>query len=234
MVVNQPEQLDAIAENLANSATPGYRRLQATSRTFDQMLAEERARVASDDKARYSPIRVDFTPGPIRQTARSLDFAIRGDGFFEVSKDGQPYYTRKGDFQIDNEGRLTTAEGLLVEGAGGPITIPRNIVPGSIAMDERNNLRSGNQTLGTLKVVSFQDNGKLQRIGNTLFAVPTDMQAEEPTDTAVVNGALEGSNAAVSEELVDMITCIRNFESCQRMIRSQDENTGRMIQQIGG
>lgn len=234
MIVNQPEQLEAIAENLSNSSTPGYRRLQASSRTFDQMLAEERGRVASDNKARYSPIRVDFTPGAIRQTERPLDFAIRGDGFFEVSKDGQPYYTRKGDFQIDPQGRLITAEGLLVEGVGGPITIPRTVAPGTIAIDDRNNLRAGNQTIGTMKVVSFQDNGKLQRIGNTLFTPPTDMQPEDATDTNIINGALESSNSSVSEELVDMITCIRNFESCQRMIRSNDENTGKMIQQIGG
>ena len=96
----QTDRLDACTENLANSMTPGYRRVIATQGKFDDVLRQATA----DPSKPANNMVVDFTPGPCHQTDNPLDMAINGKGFFVVQKDGNEYYTRNGTFSRAPDG----------------------------------------------------------------------------------------------------------------------------------
>lgn len=233
MAVGHTESLEAITQNLANSSTPGYRRLQISHKLFDTLLRDATSSVAHADGLAFDPLSVDFSQGPIRPTNRPLDFSIRGNGFFVVSKDGQDYYTRKGDFTIDANGNLHNADGLRVEGVGGPIQLPSNTILHELTVSDDGSLQTGTQTLGKLKLVTFKDTAQLLRAGSTLFKAPDGVQPEDATSgTTVANRMLEQSNTSVAEEMADLIKTMRNYEACRKMIQNDDDTTGKMIQQV--
>ncbi len=228
------ESMDAITQNLANCSTPGYRKLDVSHKVFDALVSDSLKSSKNNETGRtFDPVVVDFTQGPLQPTERPLDCALRGDGFFVVSKDGKDYYTRKGDFHKDNDGRLLTSDGAEVQGEGGGIQIPQNAVVNSILVSDDGTVHIDKQIIGKLKIAEFEDPSKLLRAGDTLFAAPDDVEPTGDTaNTQVSNRTLEHSNTSVSEEMADLIKTMRNYQACQKMIRNYDENTGRMIQQF--
>jgi flagellar basal-body rod protein FlgG len=187
------------------------------------------------DSSHFDPINVDFTEGPISQTDRSLDFALRGNGFFVVSNGEHEYYTRKGDFHLEANGNLVTADGFAVQGTAGSINIPRDSSAANIATSDDGTLSVGGKTIAKLRIVSFPNQSVLARAGTTFFSAPAEVTPEESDgSTKVISKFLEESNTTVFEEMADLVSCMRNFEACQRMIRSNDENIGKMIQQYSG
>ena len=229
------KRMEAVTENLANSTMPGYRKIQVDPKVFDliyrQAMAEPMQWQAGE---KYDPLSVDFTPGPVRVTERPLDFALKGDGFFVVTKDGKDYYTRDGSFSLDPEGRLVNSGGLFVKGRSGEIQIPPRTQLSQVTVSSTGVLKDGTRTLDTLEIVNFPDLKKLSRVGPALFAAPGDMKPEDrPENTEVMGRTLEGSNTSIFDEMAETISCMRAFEACQRMIRAQDESQGRLIQQLG-
>jgi len=233
MAVGHSESVDAIAQNLANCNTPGYRKLQVSQKLFDTLLNNAQMPMTQQSGAAFTPLSVNFAQGPVQPTDRPLDFAIHGDGFFVVSKDGQDYYTRKGDFSMDRDGNLTTADGGMVQGGTGSINFPRDTILAELKVGDDGTLISGTRILDKLKIVTFQNNDQLNRAGSTLFQAPDGVQPEDSgAETKVANRTLEHSNTSVAEEMADLIKTMRNYEACQRMIRNDDEKTGKMIQQM--
>ncbi len=236
MMVGHTERLEAVTENLANCTNPGYRRLQVNHKVFETLLRNAVGSPGTqEDGKRFDPISVDFTPGALRNTSRPTDFAINGDGntFFVVSNQGKELYTRNGQFQIDAQGNLTNADGFPVLGQTGPITLPVDTDLASLTVDDGGTLRSHGKSLDALRLATFTDPDRLNRAGTSLFAAPDDVKPEPlPENTKVINGALESSNTTVYDEMAEIISCMRAYEACQRMVRNQDENEGRMIQQM--
>ena len=111
----------AIANNLANAQTPGFRAdmAEAQSLWLNGEGFDTRA-VASEEV-----LGADMAAGTITQTGRDLDVAVQGDALLVVqAKNGEEAYTRRGDLQLSPSGLLTTGDGSPVQGAQGPITIP--------------------------------------------------------------------------------------------------------------
>jgi flagellar basal-body rod protein FlgG len=236
MIAGQTERLEAVTENLANCTNPGYRRLQVDHKLFEAALQNFIQSPGTwREGEQFDPISVDFTPGPIRNTSRPTDFAINGNNstFFVVENNGRELYTRNGHFQVDAQGNLTNSDGFAVLGSNGPVNIPPNTDLASLVVDDNGALRSHGKNLDLLKRVSFSDTTRLIRAGTTLFSTPDDMKPEDPSpDVKIINGALEFSNTTVFEEMTEVISCMRAYEACQKMIRNQDEAEGRMIQQL--
>jgi flagellar basal body rod protein FlgG len=220
MTSGQNDRLDACTENLANSMMPGYRRLIPTQGKFDAYLKAAN---------KSSNMVVDFTPGPYHVTDKPFDMAVNGKGFFVLNKDGSEYYTRNGSFARAPDGSLINSGGLTVLGENGPIKIPANTDLSQVTVDADRNLRVGNKTLARLRIVSFDNQDALSRVGPTLFAAPRDVQAQNDTKSTVSNRTLEGSNTSIFEELSEMVSCTRAQESCQRMIRTQDQIESKAI-----
>jgi flagellar basal-body rod protein FlgG len=128
--------VQVISNNLANMTTTGYKRQRAE---FQDLLYDHVSRVGTQTSAQGNmlPVGIDLgsgvktvgtvrlmTQGNLTQTGNQLDVAIRGDGFFKIQlPDGTYAYTRDGSFQMDNTGRIVTAQGNVVQPA---ITIPQN------------------------------------------------------------------------------------------------------------
>ncbi|MFW5698529.1 MAG: flagellar hook-basal body complex protein, partial [Planctomycetota bacterium] len=129
-MVAERRTLEVIAQNLAHAQTTGYRSSHAVRGRFDEYLAAYRGRdggLAGNGGAGsfQADVYHDFSDGQRVQTDGKWDLALYGDGFFRVRDDqGRLLLTRVSSFVTDNANRLVTAQGLPVEGQGGPVGIP--------------------------------------------------------------------------------------------------------------
>jgi len=215
MLAEQTRQ-DLIANDLANTSTPGYKADRATQRTFDEVLLQNTKTgaivgplgqgVAIDRQA------TDWRPEPVKQTDEPLDFAIRGEGFFAVRGENGVQYTRNGRFSAGPDGTLVTATGEAVLGRDGrPVRVGAD---GTV--DPR-----------TLQVVLLNDPVKAGE------GFVTGQPAGQADPSVVVSGALEGSGSDPARAMVDMIASMRAFEAGQRVIRTIDDTLGKAVNEVG-
>lgn len=217
---------DTVAENLANSTTPGYRRRGVAFESYEQAaLAVDRPELNEGDVFGTVPSAIynSFEEGPVVNTGNPLDMVLKGNpnAFFGLAGPNGPLFTRSGVFTINGEGLLQTPNGLPVRGQGGAtITIP----PGTaqIGLDENGGILANGVIVGTLELNVFQNPNVLQRVGPSLFQGPAPVPAV-PGTVQVVQGYRENSNVQPVTEMVSMIFAMRLYESAQRALRSLAE-----------
>lgn len=223
------EQLhDVIAENLANVSVPGYRGQVLTHQTFEQAMQGALESPSPEGHGSLvSQVSSDFTPGPTAHTGRTLDVAIGGDGFFEVAGPDGPLYTRNGVFYLNQQGQLVNSDGMLLQGEGGPITVPGNVSTEQIHIAQDGSLSANGAVFGKLRVVRFADPNQLERKGNTLFSAPPGV-AGEPAEASIMQGVRELSNVSAVGEMVRMIWASRHYEAAQRAMKTLDQAIGQV------
>ncbi|MGC9453824.1 MAG: flagellar basal-body rod protein FlgF [Phycisphaerae bacterium] len=223
------EQYQAIAHNLANANTAGYKRqVTAFSAALQRQLAGG-APAGGADLVR--PVTgIDFSQAALNVTGRSLDLALAGDGFFVLETAEGPRYTRNGSFVTDDQGRLTDMSGRTVAGDGGPLTIPPNVGVTDIHVSNDGNISAGGQNIGRLQIVRFEDTSVLEPVGSNAFRAPEGAAASPAADTVVHQGATESSNVNTVEALVGLITVTRMYEANLRSIAAQNERAKRLMQ----
>ena len=168
----------------------------------------------------------DFSTGSIRDTSRSLDVSLDGDGFLVVQTARGERYTRQGSFTLDNAGQLVTQGGDVIVGDGGPITVP----PGEVSIGEDGTVSANGKVAGRLKLVHFADpNQALAKEGGALFAATGRQRATEATGTRVVQGTLEMSNVNSLTEMVAMMQNTREFESLQKAVAMMMNDIGKTV-----
>ena len=244
----QQTKLDAIANNLANTGTNGYKRggvvfedlmyqnlRQAGSATSDQSTLPTGLQVGLGVRAAGTTR--NFGQGALQQTANNLDMAIKGQGFFQIQlPDGSTGYTRDGAFQVDANGALVNNAGYAVQPG---ITVPANALSVSIAADGTVSAtvpsQVAPQALGQLQLVAFINPAGLESRGGNLFgetAASGTPNAGAPNSAglgALQQGFVEGSNVNVVEELVSMIATQRAYELNSKAIQTSDQ----MLQRLG-
>lgn len=173
----------------------------------------------------------DFTEGNIMSTGNKLDFALRGPGFFKVQgADGKIFYTRDGSFTLNNDGTLITKEGMTVLGENGPIRLNGT----DITADPNGELSVDGVVVAKLGVVDIANKEDLRKIGNNLYtAVENGEIIENAFEGQILNESLEGSNIDVIKEMVGMITGFRSYETSQKIISTQDELLGKVVNDLG-
>ena len=213
---------DALAQNLANANTTGYRADTVAFRAVPVEGEEAGTRVFTVE----TTVGADFNAGPMLATGRSLDVAVQGAGWLTVQgRDGTEAYTRAGSLQLGRDNTLQLPNGLLVLGEGGPITVPANATL-SIGTDGTISAKTPGSpavtTVGRLKLVNPPEE-KLSKGTDGLFRVA---EGEVSADDAVrvVDGTLEGSNVNVVEALVGMIAVARQFELQMKLLQSAEQN----------
>lgn len=240
-------QMDVIANNLANVSTTGFK---ASRAVFEDLLYQTQLQPGSQSTQQTQnpsgmqigtgvrPIAVERlqTQGNLTQTNNSLDVAINGQGFFQVlMADGTTAYTRDGSFQLNNQGQLVTSSGYPVQPA---ITVPVNALTTTIGTDGTVSItQPGSATpvqIGTLQLAMFINPTGLQSQGQNLYAA-TGSSGTPTVSTPGINGAgqlnqgyVETSNVNVVEELVNMIQAQRSYEIDSKSITASDQ----MLQKI--
>jgi flagellar basal-body rod protein FlgG len=244
----QQTQLDVISHNLANVSTTGYKRANAV---FEDLMYQNLRQVgAATTEQTQLPTGLhlglgvrtvatsrSFSQGTIQQTTNNLDVAIQGNGFFQITMpDGTTQYTRDGSFQIDNQGRMVTSNGMPV--ANG-ITIPANAKNITIGANGAVTASlpgvTTPQSIGTIAMASFINPAGLEPQGQNLFA-ESPASGQPNTGTPGTNGLgtlsqgfLESSNVNVVQELITMIQTQRSYEMNSKAIQTSDQ----MLQKLG-
>lgn len=242
--VAQSVRLDVIANNLANVNTPAYRRDQLSFRERLVEALEDRPELnyynALVDRYGGAPfidsIRFDRNPGGYDMTGRTLDVSIHGEGFFavrEIGSDDKIYYTRAGNFQFNDQGRLVTADGKyeVLNLGQRPIDIQPDRAH-DFVFDPNGTLYQDGQAVDTLLVRDFEDYTRLSKHGDSLFE---DRGAGlRPAGSFRINqGFLETSSANPLTEMVEMVKAMRILESNLQMIRMQDSTLDRVVNDFG-
>lgn len=206
-------QVEVSSQNLANVTTPGYKRRVGFAQVLKQV----------DSTATWG-VTADLAPGKTLNTGSPLDLLLGEGQLFEVRSDkGEVFYTRQGQFQLDGEGRLTTAQGYALQAEGGDLVVKsdRFLVRGDGVVTE------DGEAVAKLAVVALANPHNAELGANGLF--PADTEVAPVEAASVRQGALEASNVSTGDEMVSMMAALRRAEAGQRVINVYDELLGRAL-----
>ncbi len=219
-------EMNIIANNLANVNTPGYR---GEKMVFNEYLE----RTQPGDRLSFVEdvgLARDLREGPINTTGNPMDMAINGLGFFAVDTPQGARYTRSGRFELNQQNQLVTADGHTVQGVGGgAITIPPE--GGEISVAGDGTVSNDNGVLGRIRVVGFDDERQMKRGAGGLYS--TDQEPVDRDNASVMQGALEGSNVEAIMEISRMMEVLRQHQSVARFLQDDHDRQQRVIRTLG-
>jgi len=238
----QALNLDVISNNLANVNTSGFKKSRAEFQdllyetllpagTSSSQDTEVPAGIQLGHGTRPSTVLKIFSQGNMENTQNELDLAIEGDGFFQITlPNGETAYTRDGAFKLDSDGRIVNSDGFTMEPE---IAIPSDAMSISVGLDGTVSvLQAGESTpseIGTIELARFINPAGLISMGKNLF-IPSEASGNEMIGTAgedgigtLSQGFLEMSNVSVVDEMVNMITAQRAYESNSKAIQAADD-----------
>lgn len=238
----QELNIDVISNNLANVNTSGFKKSRAE---FQDLLYENMRTAGAASSAdttiptgvqlghgaRPSAVQKMFSQGDFQNTENELDWAIEGDGFFQIElPNGDTSYSRCGEFKLDADGRIVNADGYLLVPQ---LTVSTDTVSITVGMDGTVSAIQANdpipREIGTIQLARFVNPAGLRSLGKNLF-VPTEGSGDEIVGTAgqdgfgtIAQGFLERSNVSVVDEMVNMITAQRAYETNSKVIQTADD-----------
>ncbi len=220
------QELQVVANNLANANTVGFR----ADRTFAKPFEVSDSGLQSRAYAKMSQTYTAHNQGPLIATGADLDMGISGDGFFVLqNKDGKEAYTRNGSFQMTTDGILTNSKGLLVIGLQGPITIPQQTEKIKIGNDGLVSAKIVGNTdfsqVGYIKLVKPEPGVALVKGADGLFYAGNDEALKADKNVTLLTNVLEGSNVNAIEELTRMIDITRRYEAQMKLIKAVGDNS---------
>jgi flagellar basal-body rod protein FlgG len=238
----QQTNMDVIANNLANVSTTGFKKSRAE---FEDLMYQniKEPGAASGLNAisptgvqvglgvRTSSVNKDFEIGAGKITKNALDLQIEGQGFFPVQlSDGQIGYTRDGSFKKDPSGRLADRNGNPLQPE---IVIPPNAAAVEISPSGQVSVLVGNsavpQSVGQIELVNFVNPAGLKSLGKNVFmpsgASGLPQQGQPGTNGLgqIAQGQLEASNVNIVDEMVNMITAQRAYETNSKVMQASDQ-----------
>lgn len=243
----QETKMDVIAHNLANTNTTAFKKSRVE---FEDLLSDTiRSAAPASPEGGGSPQALQvglgvrtvattrgLSQGDMINTANPLDVAIEGQGFFQIQRaNGEPAYTRAGNFRVDSGGRLVTQNGETVEPG---ITVPTEAIGLTIQQDgtvlAKLPGRDDPAELGQLDLVIFPNPEGLEAMGGNLYArsgasgEPQVVRPGEQGTGMLAQGFLEGANVQAVEEMIAMITTQRGYEMNSKVIQTADQMLQRL------
>lgn len=231
---NEQKRLDIISNNLANSATVGYKKEGVTNQSFDDVLTlkiRDESENFTDKRigkmslgVKLGEVYTDYTQGSLRETGNTFDLAIEGSGFFKMEvtdRDGniKERYTRSGQFLMDKEGYIVDVNGNHLMSEGGNLQIPTDA--SQIIIDLEGNVFADGVQVDKLVVTDFENYDYLKKFAETMYEA-VDGSVESDTAAGIRQGYTEQSNVNVVSEMVNMIAITRAYEANQKVIQSID------------
>jgi len=238
-MVAMQTHIDTLSNNLANVNTTGFKKSRAE---FEDLMYQTlqiagtqnqtggRIPVGMQIGMGVRPVTVHkfFTQGDFKNTGNPLDMAIEGEGFFRVNMNGEDVYTRAGSFKLDNDGRVVTAGGHVLQPE---FTVPAETV--SVSISETGHMaaldKDGSALAETdLELYRFQNPAGLIAAGRNFYreseasgAAVAGTPGDENYGT-IAQGFLEGSNVEMVDEMVGLIVGQRAFEINSKAITTSD------------
>jgi flagellar basal-body rod protein FlgG len=239
----QQTNVEVISNNIANMTTTGFKRQRAA---FQDLIYQDLRRVGSNssDSGSLLPSGAQVglgvktaaiyrinEQGNLQQTGNSLDVAIQGNGYFQVTlPSGETAYTRDGSFGLSPEGQIVTTNGYVV--APG-ITVPSNATAVTINTSGQVQITLDGQTtqttVGQIAIATFPNEAGLEAQGDNLFlqtaasGAPVVGNPASPGFGSTLQGFVESSNVNVVTEITDLITAQRAYEMNSKVITAGDQ-----------
>ncbi len=239
----QSTNVEVISNNIANMTTTGYKRRRAE---FQDLIYQNLRRVGSNSSdtgtvvpagaqvglgVKTAAIYRISEQGNLQQTSNSLDLAIRGNGYLQVTlPSGETAYTRDGTLSLSPQGQIVTSNGLAVQPG---ITVPANAT--SITINTAGQVQvsidgqTAPSTVGQLQLASFPNEAGLDAQGDNLFLQsaasgnPVTGTPASPGFGSVLQGFIETSNVNVVSEITNLITAQRAYEMNSKVITTSDQ-----------
>lgn len=216
-------EMNVIANNIANSATTGYRQEGLIFSEYVAASPDGRSLSMGNANVRQT----SFEQGTLTKTGGTLDFAIEGDGFFLIETPAGSRLTRAGSFSANANGDLVTPDGLRVLDAGGaPLFVPPDAGPISVAAD--GTISADGRLLGQIGLVRPTEPSAMTREDGVLFAADSGTQPAE--NARIVQGFLEGSNVDPVLSIARMIEVQRAYEMGQSFLDSENKRVKDALQ----
>jgi flagellar basal-body rod protein FlgF len=221
------QELQVVANNIANSQTTGFQREEAT-------FAEYIDRLGNKDESLSMTAslvrRIDQTQGAISPTGSPFDLAIQGEGYFQIGTPNGTLLTRAGSFSTNQNGEMVTADGFqLLDLGGAPIFVPPDARDFAIGRD--GTVQANGLPLAQVGLVVPVDPNALQRRGAGLFDSPAGVQpVEQPV---MLQGFTEASNVNPIAEISRMIEVQHAYEQGQKFMDSEHERIRGVISTLG-
>lgn len=220
-------QMESVANNLANANTAGFK--------AERLMFVEHLSKSPDGKQKMHFVQDiatarNYSSGQMKETGNPLDVAVDGPGWFVVqTANGEPRYTRDGNFRLNQEGQLTNGSGLVVLGAGdAPITLRPD--DQNIRIKADGTVSAGDDVRGRLKLVEFENLYKMKKAeGNVYIGGGEPLDAEK---SSVIQGTIEGSNVQPILEITEMMNALRSYQGASKLIENEHERMRRAIDRM--
>jgi flagellar basal-body rod protein FlgF len=224
--------LDLLANNLANSATGGFK----SDREYYGLYASDDSQNAIDGGTGTTlPVVerqwTDFSPGVLQNTGNPLDVALTGKGFIALNGPNGTLYTRNGGLQILASGDIGSSDGYPVQNAGGG-TIHLGTGK-NITITPDGTVQQDGQNVGQIAVVDFTSTDSLEKVGSTNFENTDTKSVPQPmANPSIQQGKIEGSNVQVADAAMRLVGVMRQFEMLQKAIGISSEMDTKSIQEV--
>jgi flagellar basal-body rod protein FlgF len=211
------QELDILANNLANSSSQGYKSDQEMYSLYSAGDASGTDEGAPETQPWIKSTWVDFTQGNTAPTGNPLDLALVGKGFLSVRGSSGTLYTRNGSLKVTSQGDLLAAENRAVlDTNGNPVKIDPTR---PYQIDATGNLTQDGNIVAQLSVVEFSNPHGLIKAGQSYFRTTgAGIVATPAVATEVRQGQVEESNAGPAEGAVRLVSVMRQFEMLQKAI----------------
>lgn len=218
-------EMQVVANNIANSATTGYRQEGLIFSEFIQSTPGQ----SSISMSRANIRNTSTEQGALTQTNGTFDLAIEGDGYFKVETPMGERLTRAGSFSPNADGDLVTADGNRVLDAGGsPVFVPGDAETINIAPD--GTITADGTPLGQIGLFMPVEPHTLVREDGVMFRVDGDI--EETDQAKILQGFVEGSNVNAISQLARMIEIQRAYEMGQSFLETEDQRIRNAIKNL--
>lgn len=236
-MLTQQRKIDISSNNISNLNTAGYKKEQAVTTTFGNLLINKYKQDGIYEESTplnsVSMIRIMeenntiHSQGNLEETGSATDFAIMGAGFFSINDNGNTFYTRNGSFNIDEEGYLALKNAGRVQGEYGDIYVGTDkfdfVDDGSIIVDD--------EVVDKIALYDFVDYNSLNKAGEGMLA-----SAEEPNlveSPKITNKTIERSNVDVTKEMTGLMSSQRALQTASQALKMYDLIQEKAVSEIG-
>jgi len=227
---------EAIAQNLANASTTGYKQDVPQFESFQSMLLDRMSGAASDQVGTLGTgvtlqdFATDFAPGAMQATGNNLDVALTGDAYLTVSTPQGVRYTRDGSLTRDANGTLVQSGTMapVLDSSGKSITIPATAK--NIQISPQGTISADGATVAQLGLVGLDSTSGALKVGDNQYSATKP--STPSAGSTVQQGYLETSNVNIVKQMVAMITAQRIYETNSKMLQAEDQATSKAVNTV--